>query len=79
MADTNTKAEKPAEKPKDEIKAAVPGDDGSNVEYVTVKTTGEFMLIDPYTGDEVKSVGESKVRNTTFIQNKLTEGQLELA
>lgn len=44
---------------------------------IKVETTGEFMLIDPYTGDTVPADGSAEVRATTFISEKILAGQLK--
>lgn len=46
---------------------------------VKVKTTGDFMLIDPYNGQEFEhdSKGEDVVV-TQFIQSKIEQGQMEV-
>jgi hypothetical protein len=41
-----------------------------------VETTGDFMLLDIFGGQQIASVGTTEVRDTPFIRQKLDEGQL---
>lgn len=56
--------------------AAPAGTDPSNEIKLSVKTTGEFMLHDPYTLDTVHPGDACEVRDSAFIQDKLASGQL---
>ena len=61
-----------------EVGSGVPGlGGGDNEDRVTVETTGEFMLQDPYTLDLVPANGSESVRRTSFITEKLLAGQLK--
>lgn len=52
---------------------------GEDAEKVTVETTGDFMLQDPFTLEEISSKGTSTVTRTSFIDEKLKSGQLREA
>lgn len=58
---------------------AVPGNDPSTVEKITVKTTGEFNLMDPWTGSHIGAGEEVEVVKSQFIADKLESGELEEA
>lgn len=55
---------------------AVPGADPSNVEKITVKTSGEFTLQDPWTGKTIRKGEKTEVVVTTFIRDRLENGDL---
>lgn len=57
----------------------VMGADPSNVEKLTVKTTGEFSLQDPYTGTHISKGSETEVVVTAFIRGRIEIGDLEKA
>jgi len=78
MANTPAPKKDEAEK-KIEAEPIAPGESQADADKVTVSTTGDFMIMDPYTLDIVEASGKSEVRNTTFIQNKIKEGQLKKA
>lgn len=60
------------------VGSGVPGlGGGEGEDRVTVETTGEFMLQDPYTLDVVPASGSESVRRTSFITEKLLAGQLK--
>lgn len=52
------------------------GTDPSIGEKITVETTGDFMLHDPYSLDTIPSEGSAEVAYTAFIESKLAAGQL---
>lgn len=54
-----------------------PGEAKAGGDTIKVETTGNFMIYDPYTGDVVEHEGVSEVRDTSFIRNKISEGQLK--
>lgn len=56
---------------------AVPGSDPSTVEKIKVKTTGEFNLMDPYSGAHIGAGEEVEVVKTTFIQGRIDAKELE--
>lgn len=59
------------------IDHAVSGADPSNVEKKTVKTSGEFTLIDPWTGTAIDANSKgTEVVVTTFIRERLKVGDL---
>lgn len=59
---------------------AVPGVDPSAVEKVTVKTTGDFNLQDPFTLAVIDANSDGvEVVKTSFIADKIAAGQLEEA
>jgi hypothetical protein len=43
---------------------------------ITVKTSGDFMLQDPTTGDEIQSYGTSTVEHSNWIDEQLEKGTL---
>lgn len=45
---------------------------------IIVKTSGSFMLLDPYTGTEIEPLEETEVDHTNFIRERLELGQLVL-
>ncbi len=42
------------------------------------KTTGAFMLIDPYTGDELDATRPSVVTQSPFIEQRSAAGQIKV-
>jgi len=56
-----------------------PGTDPSNVEKVSVKTTGDHMFSDPYTREMVDPGETKSIIRSTFVENALANGQLEEA
>jgi len=60
------------------IDYAVPGSDPSVAEKIKVKTTGNFNLMDPYTGAHIGADDESvEVVKTSFIEQRLASKELE--
>lgn len=59
--------------------SAAGGVDPSDAPKISVRTTGDFMLIDPYTGQEINHEGTTEVFKTTFVQDRLENGDLEEA
>jgi hypothetical protein len=58
----------------------VSGADPSQVEKKTVKTTGKFLLQDPWTGTIIDENSDgTEVVVTSFIRNRLENGDLEEA
>lgn len=57
----------------------VSGADPSNVEKMTVKTTGDFSLQDPNTGTDIPMGEKTEVVVTSFIRSRLENGDLEEA
>jgi hypothetical protein len=52
----------------------------ASAEKITVKTTGNFNLMDPFTGFTIDANSEGEeVIKTTFIIDKLASGELEEA
>lgn len=43
-----------------------------------VEPRGSFMLVDPYTGDQVAHNRPSVVRHSSFIESRVANGQLRL-
>lgn len=43
-----------------------------------VETTGAFMLLDPYTRDEIDAIRPSVVRATPFIQERTAASQIKV-
>jgi hypothetical protein len=54
---------------------AVPGNDPSSVEKVSVKTSGAFILQDPYTFEDFSEEPKEVVK-TTFVTDELEKGRL---
>ena len=82
MAAPKTTAAKP-ETPADETKietTPAPGAPGAEVvddsNMITVSTTGDFMLLDPHSGDVVPAFSSASVRRTSFINEKIADGVL---
>lgn len=64
----------------DKVGSTPPGLDLSNVETIKVKTTGDFMLQDPYTLKIVDHDSEGEdMPKTSFIETALADGRLEKA
>lgn len=55
------------------------GTDESVAEKITVETTGDFMLHDPYTLETIQAKGTSTVTKSAFTDDKLASGQLKEA
>lgn len=55
---------------------AVPGADPSNVQMVSIKTTGDFMQLDPYTGKAFTKDTAVETPLTAFVQLGLDEKRL---
>lgn len=55
---------------------ALQADEDGNVE---VKTTGDFMLVDPISGAQIEATGATAVKLTSFIQQRYELGQLKAA
>lgn len=58
-----------------ELADHVPGADPSDVTKVNVKTSGAFILLDPWTGSSIDEEGATVVR-TQFIVDELASGRL---
>jgi hypothetical protein len=63
----------PAPAPAKEVKL----DGAAGDVKVTVKTTGNFMILDPTTSEVVPHDGEAEVTRTVFIQGKIDDKVLE--
>lgn len=46
---------------------------------ITVETTGEFMMQDPTTGEEVEAYGTSQVTRSAWIEQQIENGKLKSA
>jgi hypothetical protein len=66
-------AREPDAKPGEDF--AVPGVDPSNVEKITVHTSGEFGLQDPFTFEHITNEPKEVVK-TSFISDELEKGRL---
>jgi hypothetical protein len=66
-------------RPDGEAEASGAGTDPSVGEKITVETTGNFMLQDPYSLDTIEAEGTSTVTKTAFTDSKIAAGQLKLA
>lgn len=73
-AEDNTPA---GPQPDGTAEAAPAGTDPSTEEKITVETTGDFMLHDPYTLDTIEASGQSTVRRSAFIDARLQSGDLK--
>lgn len=66
---------KPAPKP--ELDVATYGVDPSNVEKLKVKTSGDFNLMDPFTGAHIDANADSvELVVTSWVTDKLETGEL---
>lgn len=76
-AKNTPKVEKAPEVKKPELEQATYGVDPSNVEKVKVKTSGDFNLMDPFTGAHIdaNSDGEDVIK-TSWVADKLETGEL---
>lgn len=69
-------------KPKDETVEApfAPGTDPSVAEKISVKTTGDFNLMDPWTGTHIRADSEgTELVKTQWVADQLEAKRLELA
>lgn len=41
-----------------------------------VETAGNYMLLDPYNGQEIEATGATEVAVTQFVRERLDSGQL---
>jgi len=79
MADTPTKApakERTEAETTETAAKAAPVEKSPDAEKVTVKTSGSFMLIDPYNGNEFTADEAKTVAKTPFVSERLDAGQL---
>jgi hypothetical protein len=78
MADTTTKTakERTEAKATETAAKAAPVEQAHDAEKVTVKTSGSFMLIDPYNGNEFTADEAKTVVKTAFVSERLNAGQL---
>jgi hypothetical protein len=44
---------------------------------ISVETTGNFMLLDPTSGDIIEAYGHSNVEQTSWIENQILIGRLK--
>lgn len=62
----------------DDVPSNTPGVD-ANADEVEVRTTGDFLLMDPWTGRHFQKGETTKTPLTSFVQNKLDTKELEKA
>ncbi len=44
---------------------------------IKVSTTGDFMMQDPTTGEEIQAYGESEVTRSAWVEQQIVEGKLD--